>query len=235
VLREPLLKTVVDMHWQFAMAGWNYGMSPAAVADELHYRLAFLNMTGLENPSNERRDYLRPERKLLNARENPRFDKDRTCSRSVLTGREGYHLMTALRAIVTAVMVQRSFLAARSAMAAIDSNNVLIVTTLDGNQPPPLKPGKSYPQKLSEINPDDYLYTPRTHRWLFFAANTVVSSPGGGSKVWPFPRGATYPWIGDGWKYTFFPHASREVVRYPLSRLRKLGTAEPIPSPYRSN
>jgi hypothetical protein len=89
---------------------------------------------------------------------------------------------------------------------------------------------------VADINPDDYLYLPETHRWLFFAANTVSSAQGGTSKIFPFPRGATYVWTGDGWKYTFFPHVSREgsQIRYPLSRLRKLGPAEPIPSPYRS-
>jgi hypothetical protein len=232
VLREPRLKVNLDRHWQFYMAAINDGMVPEDVARELHYRLMACNMTGLDDPQRPRRDYLRG--KNLTASEDPRFDKDRTCSRSVMTGTEGYSLLIALQAIVTAATVQRSLLATRSALVTVATNNVLIVTVLDGNQPPPLKPGKSYPQTVSQIDPDDYLYHPRTHRWLFFAANTVVSASGNTSKVWPFPRGATYPWTGDGWKYTWFPHVSRETIRYPLSRLRKLGPTEPIPSPYRS-
>lgn len=199
VLRTPSLKVKLTRDWQFFLAAINYGMNPADVAVELHYRLAFCNNTGLGNPDKPRRDYLRG--RDLNADEYPRFDKDRTCSRSVMTGTvEGDHL---------------------------------VVTVMDGNQPPPLKPGRSYPQRVADIDPDAYLYSPRTHRHLFFAANTV-GSVSGGSKVYPFPRGATYDWTNDGWRYTWFPHVSRERVVYPLSRLRRLGEGEAVPSPYRT-
>lgn len=163
-------------------------------------------MTGLGNPSKPRRDYLR--KKDLTALENgapayPRFDKVRTCTRSVISGRE--------------------------------EGGSLIVTVLDGNKPPPLKPGRTYPQTIGEIDPDDYLYLPETHRHLFFAANTVSSTPGDSSKVYPFPRGATYSFMGDGWRYTWFPHVSRDLpVIYPLNRLRRLAENEGIPSPYRA-
>jgi hypothetical protein len=200
VLKEPRKKVELTKDWQYYLAAINYNMNPADVATELHYRLAFANQTGLGREALPRRNYLRD--KDLTAAEYPRFDKDRTCSRSVMTG-------------------------------TVDGA-YLIVTTLDGNQPPPLKPGRSYPQRVADINPDDYLYTPQTHRHLFFSANTVGSSSGG-SKVYPFPRGATYDWIGDGWRYTFLPHVSCETIRYPLARLRKLGDNEPIPSPYRTS
>lgn len=199
VLKTPAEKVQLTKEWQFYLAAINYGMRPEDVAVELDYRLAFTNGTGLTKPGVPRRDYLRG--RDLTADELPKFDKDRTCSRSVMTGTV--------------------------------SGDSLIVTTLDGKAPPPLKPGRRYPQTISEIRMDDYLYNPRDHRWLFFAANTVGSASGG-SKVYPFPRGASYPWTGDGWRYTWFPHVSCEEIRYPLSRLRRLGESEAVPSPYRS-
>jgi hypothetical protein len=205
VLREPDLKVELTKEWQFYLAAINYNMVPADVSTELDYRLAFCNSTGLTKPGVPRRDYLKGVNlTAVDERGNPalpKFDKDRTCTRSVMTGSA--------------------------------NGDYLIVTTLDGNKPPPLKAGRRYPQTVEEINIDDYLYNPREHRWLFFAANTV-SSVSGGTKVYPFPRGATYPWMNDGWKYTWFPHVSRGVIRYPLSRLRRLGEAETIPSPYRT-
>lgn len=200
VLKTPALKTQLTKDWQFYLLAINDHMTPYEMATELHFRLAFCNMTGLGDDDKPRRDYLRG--KDLNARELPRFDKDRTCSRSVMTG-------------------------------AVDGDYLLVVT-LDGNRPPPLKPGRSYPQRVEDVKADDYLYAPRTHRWLFFAANTVVAQTGGGSRLNPFPRGKVYPWTGDGRLYTWFPHVAREAIRYPLSRLRKLGDTDPIPSPYRA-
>jgi hypothetical protein len=199
VLKTPAAKVQLTREWQFYLAAINYHMAPADVAVELHYHLAFCNNTGLGKPDVPRRDYLRG--RDLTAKELPKFDKDRTCSRSVLTG--------------------------------VEVGNTLRVTVMDGNQPPPLKPGRRQPQTVGEINFEDYLYNPRDHRHMFFAANTV-SSVSGGSKVYPFPRGATYEWAGDGWRYTWFPHVSCEEILYPLSRLRKLADGEAVPSPYRS-
>ena len=120
---------------------------------------------------------------------------------------------------------------ALSVMTGTTAGNYLTVKMLSGNIPPPLKPGKQYPMAVSQINPDDYLYHPRTHRWLFFAANIINAINAGGTVV-PFPNGAVYDWFGVR-PVTFMPHVSRFEVRYPLSKLERVPDGAPIPSPYR--
>lgn len=115
-----------------------------------------------------------------------------------------------------------------SVMTGTAAGDYLTVTMMDGNGPPPLKPGKKYPMAASQINPDDYLYHPSTHRHLFFAAN--ISSA---DRTVPFPNGAVYDWTGDGKPYTWLPHVSRFVINYPLSKLKELPPGAEIPSPYR--
>lgn len=115
-----------------------------------------------------------------------------------------------------------------SVMAGIVSRDHLIVTMLEGAQSPPLKEGRSYPERVQDINRDDYLFTPWTHRHLFFAAN--ITKPNG--KTVPFPKGAAYDWMGDTQPYTWMPHVSRFEVRYTLSNLIQLPAGGPIPSPY---
>ena len=107
--------------------------------------------------------------------------------------------------------------------------DMLRVEMLDGSQPPPLKPGRSQPQSVEEINLDDYLFTPRTHRHLFFAANIVRPN----RRVIPFPRGAQHAWTNDGNTYTWLPHVSRFEVLYPLSKLMQLPPGAPVPVPYK--
>ena len=194
-LLEPNLKVPLTRDWQYYIRAINPGMSPARVAAIFGYFRAFCNGTGLGDPDDPRANFLQNEDLLAPF---PQFDKDRTCSRSVMTG-----------------TVDGSFLLAQ---------------TFDGNIRPPLKPGRTYPAKLADVDLDDYLYAPRTHPWLFFSANIV----GERGQVVPFPNGAVYAWTGDGAPRTFLPHVSRHQVRYPLSRLRKLTEAEPVPSPYRS-
>ena len=117
---------------------------------------------------------------------------------------------------------------ALSVMTGVEAGSLLKVTMLDGNKPPPLKPGRSYPKSVSQINPDDYLYLPRTHRHLFCVAN-IVNVDG---EYVPWDNGAVYDWIGDGRPYTFFPHVSRFDVYYPLKYLIKLPAGSQPPSPY---
>lgn len=112
--------------------------------------------------------------------------------------------------------------------------DMLRVTLFDSRQPPPLKPGRRYPSKIEDVKPDDYLYMPETHPWMFLTANIVNRS----GEVVQFPRGALYPWTGDNTTRSFLPHVANfdyGDVLYPLSRLRRLGDTEPIPRPYRSN
>jgi hypothetical protein len=109
----------------------------------------------------------------------------------------------------------------------------LRVTLFDSRQPPPLKTGRAYPSRVEDVKLDDYLYRPETHPWLFMTAN-IVNRAG---EVVQFPRGAVYPWTGDSTIRSFLPHiANFEYgdVLYPLSRLRRLGESEAVPSPYRS-
>jgi hypothetical protein len=120
---------------------------------------------------------------------------------------------------------------ALSVMTGVVSGEDLIVTMLDGSQDPPLKEGRSYPERVEDINLDDYLFTPQTHRHFFFAANIIKRS----GKTVPFPHGAVYDWTGDGRMYSWLPHVKRAqvVVRYPLSKLIALPPGAPTPSPYK--
>lgn len=122
---------------------------------------------------------------------------------------------------------------ARSVMTGVESGTDLIVTMFDGTKEPPLKPGRTYPNSREDINPDDYLYNPRYHRWMFFAANNVKAMPGGGSIVFPFAQGAGYGWTGTQDPYVWIPHVSPVPVRYTLARLIRIQPGSDIPSPYR--
>jgi hypothetical protein len=115
----------------------------------------------------------------------------------------------------------------RSVVTGIETETEVILDMLDGSSSPPMKPGKQLPQTLAEIRLADYLYSPQSHPWYFFAAVNVEAG-----RVTPFPNGAVYSWTGDGKPYTFLPHVSRFAVRMPKTLLRRLGDDEPIPSPY---
>ena len=118
-------------------------------------------------------------------------------------------------------------------MTGIVHGDDLLVEMMDGSQPPPLKPGFDYPDRVEEIDPDIYAFTPRTHRHLFFVANITRMD---GKKISPFPHGKPYPaWTGDERNYTWMPHVapSSAGVRYPLSRLVRLEPGAAIPSPYK--
>lgn len=123
----------------------------------------------------------------------------------------------------------------RSVMTGVEEGNFLRVMTFDSRSLPPLKPGRSYPQDISEVNPDDYLYMPETHPHLFLVANIVNRR----EEVVQFPRGALYPWFEDGnTPVSFLPHISNHAygpVLHPLSMLEKLPLGSPAPSPYRRN
>jgi hypothetical protein len=121
----------------------------------------------------------------------------------------------------------------RSILTGEAHGGYLKVTTFDSRSNPPLKPGRTYPKRVEDANIDDYLYNPREHPWMFFAA-TIVNRSG---EVVQFPRGGLYPWFEGGTSpVSWMPHISNHGygdVWYPLSRLRQIG--EPLPSPYRRN
>jgi hypothetical protein len=92
VLNEPNLKTKLDKHWQYYLIAMNHNMTLENISLLLHFQLAFANGTGVGDDSDPRRDYIL-ERNLnaVDSRGNPAYpslDKDRTCSRNVLSGIE---------------------------------------------------------------------------------------------------------------------------------------------------
>jgi hypothetical protein len=228
----------MDRQWQYYLRAANYSMTLENVFLLLDDHLAFANNTGFVNLDNPGRiDYFFGR---TNYSQYPTLDKVRTCSRSVLAGTEAYSLRQALTNAIqfTANAVknrnmrfsvfQRGF--ARYLTA---ETNVLKVKVFDSRQPPPLKPGKSYPTSISQVNIDDYLYSPQHNPEMFLVANVV--RPDG--TVYQFPRGATYPWFLDGrTPASFMPHIANlgyGDVLYPLWKLEKLPLGSARPSPYR--
>src|SRR5688572_17706726 len=152
----------VTRDWQYYIRAINRGMTRQHVSAIFEYKKALANGTGFGDGSDPRRDYILNEN--LDADQDPQFDKVRTC---VLNTHAGKQIITSW-----------------------DSDSVML-ETMDGNQPPPMKPGKRHPQTLDEIRLDDYLYQPKTHRWLFFAANNI----NGRGAVSPFAHGAVYEYF----------------------------------------
>lgn len=226
---------IMTQQWQYYIRAINYNMSVSDCQFLLEDQRAFANGTGFKSrDTSGRADYFY-NRDL--GKELPRLDKVRTCSRSVLTGTVTYSLTTALKQTVTAVTDRASgkktALAAKPLRQVLTASNVLRVTTLDSRLPPPLKAGRTYPNDISRVNPDDYLYMPQTHPWLFLVA-TITNARGGTVQ---FPYGALYPWFFDGKSpASFMPHVSdhsKGEILYPLSRLQPLHASDPIPFPYR--
>lgn len=121
----------------------------------------------------------------------------------------------------------------RSVMTGVEQSGFLRVEVFDSRFPPPLKPGFSYPNDISEVNPDAYLYNPKDNPEMFLVAN-IVNTRG---EVVQFPRGATYPWFLGGLSpVSFMPHianAGYGDIFYRLDNLIKLPIGVPTPSPYR--
>lgn len=94
------------------------------------------------------------------------------------------------------------------------SGDYLWLESMDGSNPPLLKPGKRQPRTVGEIDIDNYLYNPRDHRWLFFAANNIGST--GNVSAWD--HGGFYPWFLDGQRQvTWLPLVGTFPVRIALS------------------
>lgn len=107
---------------------------------------------------------------------------------------------------------------------------------LDGNKPPPMKPGKPRPRTLEEIIPSDYLYHPKTHPWFFLDCNNVKWKPDTRTLDYgPFDKGATRDWMTDGIQHTFFPFVTSRYPNTPTPKSwwRKLKDGEKIPSAFR--
>lgn len=112
-------------------------------------------------------------------------------------------------------------------------NDTLQLLTMDGNNYPLLKAGKSYPRNLSQVNPDDYFYMPQTHRWLFLDCTNVKLKLGGKLDYGPFAHGLIRDWIGDNTPHSFFPLVSKYTNICP-AREWNLVTGE-FPSPFRQS
>lgn len=224
---------IMGEQWQYFLYGANYAMDLEDVYLLLDWRLAFANRTGFRNPDSPKADYF--HRRDLDQKP-PALDKVRSCVRNVLTGKTTYSLVQTIKEAVTLIgtVVQRetTFLAARSSFTSLltTTPNVLSAWTFDSRQLPPLKPGRSYPGRIEDVDPDDYLYLPRTDPEKFVTANIVNNS----GDVVQFPRGGLYPWTGDNTPRSFMPLLSNRAygeVLYPLANLVPVATP---PSPYRS-
>lgn len=229
VLKEDS-HVIMNRQWQYYLRAINYNMTVENVYLLLDDHLAFANNTGFSSLSSpDRKDYLFDR---TNYTQFVRLDKVRTTSRSSLTGVEEYSLVQGLKNAGSLLQSrQRSLRAVRKALV---TTNVLNVKTFDSRFAPPLKPGRIYPTKMSEVNPDDYLYMPQYNREMFLVAN-VVNARG---EVVQFPRGGLYSWTQDNTPYSFLPHISHYgygAVRYDLNKLLKLSASSPVPRPYRSN
>lgn len=225
----------LDEQWQYYLAAINYAMELENVYLLLDKSLAFANQTGFRKDGSPKADYF--HNKDLQYKP-PNLDKVRSCVRNVLTGTIQYSVTQAIKEAATLVkslmMREQSVMGFRASFAALTTNNVLNVWTFDSRQPPPLKPGRTYPRRVEEMDPDDYLYMPERDREKFLIAN-IVNKAG---EVVQFPRGGLYPWTGDHTPYSFMPHISNHSfgdVLYPLANLVRLPESAPIPSPYRSN
>jgi hypothetical protein len=225
----------MDEQWQYYLRAINYAMDLEDVYLLLDKSLAFANQTGFRKDGSPKADYF--HMKDLQYKP-PSLDKVRSCVRNVLTGNPQFSLMQTLKdgAALAQTIFQRktALMAARSTFASLltTANNVLNVWTFNSTKPPPLKPGRKYPTRVQDVNPDDYLYMPERDPEKFLVAN-IVNNAGG---VVQFPRGGLYSWTGNHTPYSFLPHISNHSygdVLYSLANLLSIGPNVPIPSPYR--
>lgn len=109
---------------------------------------------------------------------------------------------------------------------------LITFNTLNGKEPPLMKPGKVHPKSAEEaqLRHDDYLILPETHRKFFFVPNNVSLT----GRVFPFPNGATYDFTLDDRNYTFFPFVSVNLAVDFLSNWTEVQPTALFPSPYSS-
>lgn len=227
----------IGQQWQYAIRAANYLMTLKNVFLLFDDNLAFANRTGFqgfETPNHA--DYFFNRYLSYSP---PKLDKVRTTSRSVVTGEEVYSVKTALGEVALLAKDiltrrERSFMRARYSFSAIVNApvNALKVKVFDSRQPPPLKPGYSYPRDITEVNPEAYAFMPWDNPEMWLIANVVKNN----GIVYQFPRGAVYPWWGGGVEpVSFMPHIADlgygDVV-YPLRYLTKLPAGSKPPRNY---
>lgn len=118
-------------------------------------------------------------------------------------------------------------------LARLEPDGGWTLVTMDGNHPPALKPGKTYPERLEDIRAEDYLYTPQSHPHLFLVCNNIQTKIGNQTSVFPFDGGVVQSWTGNTDPYTFFPLVSRFKVYLNLLNWTQLDVGEVPPNPYR--
>jgi hypothetical protein len=206
----------LDKYWQFALCGWNSGMSVKSVMAELGHTRALANKTGYGMPGRNLTNW--PAKSNTDSKYDPAFDKDRTTSNSMLSGIEypdGRLLFKDYKTDKRKVYT-----------------GYLALEMMDGNKPPALKPGRKQPERIEDVRPEDYLHHPK-NPWdwhLFFALNIINFQ----AELIPFAGGALYPWYFDGKvPVCFMPHVSRmPEVKYPTELLEKLPLGTSRVKPY---
>ena len=131
--------------------------------------------------------------------------------------RASYLLGTSLNAQPPRIDKLRTF--DRNTHAVRDYNSTIYqVWTMNGNQDPPMKPGKVRPSSVDDINSGrvkatDYLYNPQETLFAFMVCNNFNTKPGNQTAISPFPNGILYDWTPSPLEpYTFFPLISKEPV-----------------------
>lgn len=222
---------LITQQWQYYMLAINPSMTLENVFLLLDNNLAFTNSTGFRQDLDPRADYFH-NKNTADGSKPPQFDKIRTCSYNTVTGIEEFSLVTALK--TTASLLQPRVGASKATLADVRqaiSTKVLTVRTFDSRLRPPLKPGRSYPTRISEIDASAYLYLPQHNREMFIVAN-IVNRAGA---VTQFPRGGLYNWTGDGTPYSFLPHISNHFygkVQVKLDKFKKLEKDAAVFRPY---
>lgn len=122
---------------------------------------------------------------------------------------------------------------ARATHAVMDYDDTRYkVLTFDGNKPPPLVDGATYPNTLAEVRLDIYKYTPQRAPWMFMACNNIKNKPGGLTSISPFANGAYYPWtVTPNEQFSFFPLVS--WLPTVLSPKRNWNKVASVQNPYR--
>lgn len=196
----------LNKDWQLFSYDMNQpGMLPKKWRVMYGWNTAFTNHgAGYDHPgSKPKQDWV--NKRDLNAKELPRFDKARICGGAVVTGTPGFSVRTTLKdaqkLIQTLQTKPRSLLGRmQMSLLALIQNNILWIAYLDGNNPPP---------SLDNLPV-----------WLRFVALNVVNK----TTLSRFPY--------RGGQDVLIPLLARSPVYLNLSDL-ELWTSPTLPDPYK--
>jgi|SRR3990167_95012 len=176
----------LDEAWQLFTKALNPDMTPIKWRRLMGYQTAFTNFdSGFDYPNGSLKpDYV--NRLDLTATGKLKYDKPRVCGGALVTGMEGYSVLQMLKDTLTLIkMARRTVLARnfRASVRALVTNNVLTVSALDGNQPPPaladLKPYHKF-VALNVVNETTLSRFPQgggADVWIPLVAREVVKIP----------------------------------------------------------